>query len=178
MPTDMKLMIAATFAKMTRKKPVDKITVKDLVECCGISRQTFYYYFQDLLEVMEWSIQQLLQKALNNSLEANTPEESIQEFLRVSTEYGEVLLRLLASQRREQVERVFVDAIQSAIRQLILDGCPELAWNHQQMEVALRFYACGMTGVIFDACRNPSADYEQLSHQLYQLYTGTIHTRP
>lgn len=101
MPTDMKLMIAATFAKMTRKKPVDKITVKDLVECCGISRQTFYYYFQDLLEVMEWSIQQLLQKAMNNSLEANTPEESIQEFLRVSTEYGEVLLRLLASQRRE-----------------------------------------------------------------------------
>ena len=53
MAVDMKERIAASFAALAQKKPVDKITVKELVELCGISRQTFYYHFQDLLEVMQ-----------------------------------------------------------------------------------------------------------------------------
>ena len=43
MPVDMKVVIATAFGQMARKKPIDKITVKDLVEQCGISRQAFYY---------------------------------------------------------------------------------------------------------------------------------------
>lgn len=56
MPVNVKGMIADTFMQLSREKNVDKITVKDLVERCGISRQTFYYHFQDLLEVIEWSM--------------------------------------------------------------------------------------------------------------------------
>ena len=55
MPVNMKNMIADAFLAMTARKSVDKITVKDLVEACDISRQTFYYHFQDILEVIECS---------------------------------------------------------------------------------------------------------------------------
>ena len=40
--------------KLTGKKSIDKITVKDIVEECQITRQTFYYHFQDLYAVIEW----------------------------------------------------------------------------------------------------------------------------
>ena len=55
MPANMKGMIADAFVSLSGEKPIDKITVKDLVEKCSISRQTFYYHFQDILEVIEWS---------------------------------------------------------------------------------------------------------------------------
>ena len=35
-------------------KPIDKITVKDLVEICGVNRQTFYYHFDDVYDLLEW----------------------------------------------------------------------------------------------------------------------------
>ena len=37
---------------------IDKITVKALIEECHISRQTFYYHFQDLMDVIEWTMRQ------------------------------------------------------------------------------------------------------------------------
>lgn len=53
MPVDMKNVIAGTFATMAKQKGIDKITVKALIDACGISRQTFYYHFQDIMEVVE-----------------------------------------------------------------------------------------------------------------------------
>ena len=41
MSTNMKNVIAETFFAMVKEKGVDKITVKDLVENCHISRLTF-----------------------------------------------------------------------------------------------------------------------------------------
>ena len=95
MPVDMKVVIATAFGQMARKKPIDKITVKDLVEQCGISRQAFYYHFQDILEVMEWSIRQMVESTLQTSLRAETPEKAIEAFVSVAAEHGELLLRLL-----------------------------------------------------------------------------------
>lgn len=51
MLVDANLMISSAFAQMAQQKPIDKITVKNPAEQRGISRQTFYYYFQDIPEV-------------------------------------------------------------------------------------------------------------------------------
>ena len=61
MPADMKKIIAETFLKMIQHKNIDKITVKALIEECHISRQTFYYHFQDIMDVLEWSLRQATQ---------------------------------------------------------------------------------------------------------------------
>ena len=53
MPADMKSIIAETFIKMVRRKNIDNITVKSLIEECHISRKTFYYHFQDIMDVLE-----------------------------------------------------------------------------------------------------------------------------
>ena len=55
MPSDMKARIAREFAELARTKSIDKITVKDIVEACHITRQTFYYHFQDLIDVTRQS---------------------------------------------------------------------------------------------------------------------------
>ncbi len=62
MAVNMKSVIADTFMALSKTKDVDKITVMDLVKACHISRQTFYYHFQDILEVIEWSVQQAFQE--------------------------------------------------------------------------------------------------------------------
>lgn len=53
MSENIKEKIVYAFLEMTDKKGIDKITIKDLVEKCGISRQAFYYHFRDILDVIE-----------------------------------------------------------------------------------------------------------------------------
>ena len=70
MPVDMKEKIAETLNQLLQNKKLDKITVKELVDACHISRQTFYYHFQDIMEVVEWRQQQTLRQAIEKSLAA------------------------------------------------------------------------------------------------------------
>ena len=49
--------IIEAFAQLLEERPINKITVKDIVKRCDINRNTFYYHFPDipslLLEMME-----------------------------------------------------------------------------------------------------------------------------
>ena len=46
-------MIATSFLELLDEKPFNKITVKDIVDRCGINRNTFYYHFDDIPSLME-----------------------------------------------------------------------------------------------------------------------------
>ena len=35
------------------KKPLNKITINDIAEDCGINRMTFYYHFKDIYDLVE-----------------------------------------------------------------------------------------------------------------------------
>lgn len=50
-----KLALEASLKKLLLKKPVDKITINDLTEDCGISRMAFYYHFKDIYDLIEWA---------------------------------------------------------------------------------------------------------------------------
>lgn len=42
-----------SFVELAQNIPMDKITIKQVVDNCGINRNTFYYYFQDLYALKE-----------------------------------------------------------------------------------------------------------------------------
>ena len=48
--------IVETTMRLVEQKTVKKITVRDIVEACGITRNTFYYYFHDIYEVLEHAL--------------------------------------------------------------------------------------------------------------------------
>ncbi|MBE5774619.1 MAG: TetR family transcriptional regulator, partial [Clostridiales bacterium] len=64
-------------SELIEKRSLDKITVKDLVEECGISRQTFYYHFQDLFDVVEWMMERILERKIEEGLCISDPEEAL-----------------------------------------------------------------------------------------------------
>ena len=45
--------IMDTFLALLEEKTLDKITVRDIVEKCEINRNTFYYYYRDIYELLE-----------------------------------------------------------------------------------------------------------------------------
>ena len=72
MPAQMKEKIADTYIQLLCGGSVDKITVKALIDACHISRQTFYYHFQDILDVLEYIIRRDSQKLVEQAHQANS----------------------------------------------------------------------------------------------------------
>ena len=48
-----KRAIRASFLKLLNERPLNKITVKDIVEDCGINRNSFYYHYPDIPALAE-----------------------------------------------------------------------------------------------------------------------------
>ncbi len=86
--------IVETTMRLVEQKTVKKITVRDIVEVCGITRNTFYYYFHDIYEVLELALAAGFERIGAGS-------ESFDEFLASSfafcVQYQKVLYNLYQS---------------------------------------------------------------------------------
>lgn len=173
MPAHMKDTIASAFLSMAKRRNVDKITVKDVVEECGISRQTFYYHFQDITDVIAWSIQNALQQSLKLSLAAEDSEEALQYFADSARENRQIIERLLRSRRREQVEVMVLDAIRTYLEEMLRHRKPDLSLGGDELDLALRFATYGVAGILLDY-RTTVGDEEKVIHQLHLLLEGKL----
>ena len=76
-----KQALANSLQNLLKKNPLDKITVKELVEDCGVNRQTFYYHFQDIYDLLDWVFTREAEDAI---AENKTYETWQQDFCRHS----------------------------------------------------------------------------------------------
>ena len=49
-----KRALEASLKHLLLQKPLNKITINDIAEDCGINRMTFYYHFKDIYDLVEW----------------------------------------------------------------------------------------------------------------------------
>lgn len=49
-----KRKIADCVKQLMRKKEIRKITIQDIMDATNMSRQSFYYHFKDIYDVLEW----------------------------------------------------------------------------------------------------------------------------
>lgn len=171
MPMEMKEMIARTFARMVSEKGMDNVTVKSLVEACHISRQTFYYHFQDLMDVIEWAMDQTLHQVLEEALVNQKPEEALQIFVEFAVKNRELLKKMLDSQRREQIEGMLFATARKYLRGLLETATPRLSMNYSDMDLLLDFWAGGFTGVLLQQCRKKQVDAKKLTDQIQRILT-------
>ena len=78
-----KKALASSLKKILSKKEFNKITINDITEDCGVNRQTFYYHFKDIYDLLEWIYTNEVIGKIKN-LETDNPTENWQqEFLYV-----------------------------------------------------------------------------------------------
>lgn len=172
MPIDMKAVISRAFVSMVKQKGIDKITVKALIDACGISRQTFYYHFQDIMEVIEWSLERATKETLARSLEADTPQEAFGFLIASAVENRTLIRRLLDSQKRAQMEKMFVQAVRAYLQELIRNKPHKVSMDYADTEVALDFWAFGITGLLLKYGEQDRVDVERLSRQICRLLSA------
>ena len=50
--------IMDSFVKLLNERPLHRITVKNIVEDCGVNRNSFYYHFEDIYGLLKWILEQ------------------------------------------------------------------------------------------------------------------------
>ena len=73
----MKYRLAAAMKKCMERMPVEKVTVKEIVEKCGTTRQTFYRHFLDKYDLINWYFDKILSESFKHMGTGETVYESL-----------------------------------------------------------------------------------------------------
>lgn len=65
--------IVNAFIQLLSEKPVNKITVKDIVERCGVNRNTFYYHFHDIPDLAEQMMEEKADQLIQTTISPISP---------------------------------------------------------------------------------------------------------
>ena len=174
MKEDMKSVIADTFSEMLEKEDIDKITVTRLIAQCHISRQTFYYHFKDIMDVLEWTFRRATQELVEQSLNAEDRLKALTAYITFVRQNRTKLKKLLYSRRWVQIEGMLVEAVTVYLAELARNRVPDIELSVDDLEVMLTFYACGMVGVLLRYVDKPNLNEEKLVIQMERIITGKM----
>lgn len=73
----MKVQLANAMKICMRKMPVEKVTVRQIVEVCGTTRQTFYRHFQDKYDLINWYFERILKESFEHMGQGQTVYEGL-----------------------------------------------------------------------------------------------------
>lgn len=76
-PERMKYRLSEAMKECMKYAPVEKITVKEIVEVCGTTRQTFYRNFQDKYDLINWYFDKILLKSFEYMGKSETIYEGL-----------------------------------------------------------------------------------------------------
>ena len=174
MTTDMKILILDTLTELTAKKGLDKVTVKDLVEACHISRQTFYYHFQDILDVFEWAGEQKMKQMLEQGLKGETAEDALLVFVSFTSENHDLIQKLFSSQKHSEIETIFYKAFRTYLDEMFRRSKLASDLSVSDWELMLDFYSHGIGAILKKHVADTPQQQRQLAAKISQLLNGTF----
>ena len=140
--------LAAALKQMMRVKPIGKITVKDLVEICGVNRQTFYYHFDDVYDLLEWVFEEDANRVLPREVVYEHWREDVFIFMQYLQDNSSFTLNVYNSNSRIYMLRYLEEKMAACIRSFAVIVSEGMNIDRQDFEFVVTFYAKCAIGFI------------------------------
>lgn len=148
-----KRALEASLKKMLLQKPIDKITINDITEDCGISRMTFYYHFKDIYDLVEWCCMEDAAKALDGKKTYSDWKEGFLQIFEAVRENKPFIMNVYRSVSREQIERYLYQVTYDLLKGVVEEQSQGLTVSEEDKAFVANLYKYGFVGLMLDWIR-------------------------
>ncbi len=142
--------IKKSFLKLLNKKQLNKITVKDIVEDCGINRNSFYYHFDDIPSLLE----EIFMEQADEFLQSQTEPDSIYECLLSAISFAldnkTAMMHIYNSANKEMFEQYLNKVSQRTVYEYIEAVSGDYNISGEDKEVITMYYKSLLVGFVID----------------------------
>ncbi|WP_195199222.1 TetR/AcrR family transcriptional regulator [Faecalispora jeddahensis] len=170
-----KRALEESLKRMLLKKPVNKITILDITEDCGISRMTFYYHFKDIYDLIEWSCVEDAAKALDGKKTYDTWQQGFLQIFQAVLENKPFIQNVYQSVSREQVENYLYTLTYRLLIGVVEEKAAGMDVRDTDKEFIANFYKFAFVGLMLDWIKDGmKKDPQQIIDRLSILIEGEI----
>lgn len=142
--------IMEAFLKLLEERPLSKITVKDIVEECGINRNTFYYHFEDIPALVEAIVREMVDRLIRDEKTISSLEECLNVAVGFLLKYRRATLHLYQSANRDIYERYLLKMCDYVVRRLFDTAFDTSGMDRLDLEVLIQAYRCQCFGMYIE----------------------------
>ena len=170
-----KRALAASLKNMLLKKPLNKITINDIAEDCGINRMTFYYHFKDIYDLVEWTCEEDAAKALEGKNTYNTWQQGFLNIFYAVLENKPFIMNVYRSVSREQVEIYLYRVTYDLLIGVVNERSANMSVSEDDKKFIADFYKFAFVGIMLEWIKNDmNADPKQIVDRISNLIHGDI----
>ncbi len=177
MPNFTKIAIQQSFLRLLSQRPITKITVKDIVEDCGINRNSFYYHFQDLPQLLETVIIEQADETIACIPDSFSLEEGLTAMLERLVKNKRVARNIWVSPNRAFYEQNLMRVCNYVVGRYIAcrSADPVSALPEEELALLVDFCQCELFGQVTNWL-NQNMTYDIVTHMqaLCRLFEGSI----
>ncbi len=167
MARDVKKQIAEVFINKSRQIGMDKVTISMIVSECGISRQAFYYYFRDIVDVARYVMREELRITYEGGEKAASTKEAVSLFVEEIVRQFPLIYIAINSKLRGEIEILLVKEMKEYFAFLLSHMEYGRGLKADQIEFHADFIACGMVLYTIEHCNDTGFDPDGFKEQLW-----------
>lgn len=142
--------IKEAFMRLLNRKPFDKITVKELVEECGINRNTFYYHYEDIYDLLQSVLDDEVDKAMKSVNGFTNWENGFLKAAEFALQNKQAIYHVYRSVERDVLERYLYSVAEIVMRSAIEQQTADLEPNEKDLELMVTFYKYALAGLVIE----------------------------
>lgn len=169
-----KKVIIDAFFKLLSEKSFDKITVKDIVDECQINRNTFYYYYEDIYDLVENIFQIKLEEIAKKELTQSFEEEFKQNISNV-LKYRPAIENMYHSKERDMFIKYLEGIADNFADKYIRKRAENFSIPSEDLELLIACYSASICGIVSRWVQNDSGlSLDVFVHKLSLIYENSI----
>ena len=146
--------IKAAFLKLLEEHPFSEITVKNVVEECGINRNSFYYHFHDLPALLEEIVKEEADAVIEKYSSVHSVVECYDAIEEFASHRRRAIMHIYRSVSRDVFERYLMQICEYFITQyidaLLSEGGIDGEMIERNRKIIVNYYKCLFFGVTID----------------------------
>jgi probable dihydroxyacetone kinase regulator len=172
-----KVEIIDSFKQLIEKKSIDKVTVKEICQHCGVNRQTFYNHFTDIIDVFKFIFFKELSKEISQNRTFETWSGGFLATMNYFKENSKMILHVYNSSYWGEVNAYFTN-LSTRLLDDVVDECVEktgMELMDKDHIFIVNFYRHVFNGLIIDwISEGMEEDPEIILKKLLIMITGSI----
>lgn len=174
MPADMKEVIANAARQLILEKKVKKLTVKDIVEECQITRQAFYYHFEGIPDLIQWSMSQGMKHLLDECKEKKGPEEALRNFFVFAINAMPEVKKGMQTNYAKEIEQILIQNVCELLKGVAEEEELYQNYSHQEQKLIMRYHSRAILGILQEWTPEDTRNLDAIVHEIYLIMMGEI----
>lgn len=168
--------LAASLKKLLQEKPLEKISIRDITEDSEVNRQTFYYHYKDIYDLIEWIFIAEGTKALGEYSACKGFQERFVRIFYFLLENQRLVISAFHSIGREQLERFLYVQVYNLIMDVVNKEAESMNVSDSYKIYVADFYKYAIVGAMFQWIRTGmEEDPKAIVHNISQFISGDIY---